>query len=381
MLSGTAMTVILILLAIAACAAVLYQMAGKKPRIEPLDPHSVAPVPTRGMTSAEEEEEACLLWENIIPAALERIYAERAVSTGERRMSAAHEEPSETAKVAMGGLISSFQKISTLHSSLLHLNSPSISLEEAAVTVTRDPVLSSHVLKAANSPVFGMTQGVRSIHTAVNILGIDNLKSLLVFQAMPHTLYSTALQRGMFQEVWRHMNVTAIIASFMGRALQHPDSGMLYTAGLMHDIGKLVLIPMIGKGRCQTYPPTLEEEYELLSATHLQAAQIMAARDGSAPGPLWELILWHHLPALATAHPPLAAETSRSLTVLFLANQLAKLITADGSLEEGRMDMLDVFDSGYPAAISREEATTLLLSRDLMRDILVSARLVQATLN
>ena len=62
MLSGTAMTVILILLAIAACAAVLYQMAGKKPRIEPLDPHSVAPVPTRGMTSAEEEEEDCLLW-------------------------------------------------------------------------------------------------------------------------------------------------------------------------------------------------------------------------------------------------------------------------------------------------------------------------------
>ena len=78
---------------------------------------------------------------------------------------------------------------------------------------------------------------------------------------------------------------------------------------------------------------------------------------------------------------PILAETSRSLTVLFLANQLAKLITADGSLEEGRMDMLDVFDSGYPAAISREEATTLLLSRDLMRDILVSARLVQATLN
>ena len=59
------MTVILVLLAIAACTAVIYQMAGKKPRIEPLDPHSAAPVSTRGMT-ADEEEESCLLWENII---------------------------------------------------------------------------------------------------------------------------------------------------------------------------------------------------------------------------------------------------------------------------------------------------------------------------
>lgn len=375
------MTAVLIVFAIAACVAIVYQMAAKRPQIVPLDPQPEAVSVVIPDNDPEETEEKNLQpWQQILSSALKHIYSGESISPEERH-TPAYGEPSEVARVAMGDMIDSFQKISTLHSSLAHLNDPTFSMKKVAEAVTRDPVLSSHVLKAVNGAAFGLAQGVRSIHTAVNILGVANLKSILVFQTMPHTLYATAEQRIMFREVWRHMNITAIIASFIARTLHDLDGGALYTAGLMHDIGKLVLVPLSGDGT-KTYPVSLAHEYDLFSATHLQAAKIMAARENNAPGQLWDLILGHHLPALTPlSHLPFPAETSRALTVLFLANQLAKLVTAKGELEESRMDHLDRFDPGYAEIISREDMKRILFSQGLMQDILGSVRLVQAMLN
>jgi hypothetical protein len=132
----------------------------------------------------------------------------------------------------------------------------------------------------------------------------------------------------------------------------------------------------------QIYPIGLEQEYELLFVTHLQAAQIMGERENHKPLSLWNLILDHHLPAFTpVSQLSSTEEAKRSLTILFLANQLAKLITTTGELDEKRVELLDSFDPSYAEIISKEDVQKILLNRDLMQDILDNAKLTLAMLN
>jgi HD-like signal output (HDOD) protein len=377
---------ILICLVIVVCAVILYKMTDKKPRIVPLDhrPDTMAAPTEAQAPPAETENIVAPLWLNTLSVALDHIYSNRSPSAKEQYASA-HHEPSETTKVTIGAMVNSFHKISTLHSSLTSLGNPALSMRDVGAAVMRDPILSAQVLKVANSPAFGLAQEVRSIYTAVTILGINSLKSILTFHTMPHALYVTSTQRSMFRQIWEHMNITAIIASFMAKASGGLDSGLLYTAGLMHDIGKLVLIPLIKNEKDepeQIYPIGLEQEYELLFVTHLQAAQIMGERENHKPLSLWNLILDHHLPAFTpVSQLSSTEEAKRSLTILFLANQLAKLITTTGELDEKRVELLDSFDPSYAEIISKEDVQKILLNRDLMQDILDNAKLTLAMLN
>ena len=64
-----------------------------------------------------------------------------------------------------------------------------------------------------------------------------------------------------------------------------------------------------------------------------------------------------------------------------MANQLAKLITTTGELDEKRVELLDSFDPSYAEIISKEDVQKILLNRDLMQDILDNAKLTLAMLN
>ena len=74
------------------------------------------------------------------------------------------------------------------------------------------------------------------------------------------------------------------------------------------------------------------------------------------------------------------AEHARYLTVLFLANQVAKLISRDGTLVDD-VRHLDRLDASYREIISKAEAREILLCPGLIDDILANVRVVQASLN
>ena len=319
-------------------------------------------------------------WELVLSRALDHIYSGSHVST-EHQMTHVYEEPPALTVTAITNLVKAFDKIGTLHSSLAALDNPKISMKELGDIVTRDPLLSTRVLKTVNSPFFRTAMDVKSVHTAVNILGLMNLKNLVSFGAMPYSLYRHPEHRRMFKGIWQHMNATAITASYMGKARQDLDSGTLYTAGLMHDIGKLVLVLLIKDPvEGEAYPQSLGREYERLTATHLQAARVMA-QAGGIPTQLRNLVQNHHLPALLPVqHLDCDAEHARYLTVLFLADQVAKLITPDGGLRDD-VRLLDRLDSSYSEIIPKAEAREILLGPGLIDDILSNVKVVQASLN
>lgn len=318
-------------------------------------------------------------WQETLFAALDHIFAGTKATT-EQQLARTYQLQTEAVQATLTRLVQGFEKVGTLHSSLAAFDQPGISLKEMGDIVAHDPLLSSRLLKTINSPMFRTATNIKSIHTGVNILGLHNLKNMVAYGTMPYQLYKHPVHRHMFKEIWQHMNNTAIIASFMAKSRQDLDSGSLYTAGLMHDIGKLMLVLMIRNvDDMPMYPYNLDNEYDRLSTTHIQVLKIMFA-DGSLPDQLKFLVLNHHVPSFTPAqHLDCNAEQARSLTILFIANQIAKLITADGYISED-IEVLDQLEPGYQDIITREEVRQIFLSPDLMRDILINIRLVRAML-
>lgn len=288
-------------------------------------------------------------------------------------------EASAAMQGAIRKILKAFEKIGTLHASLAALDRPDISLKDVGDMVTRDPILSAMVLKSVNSPVFQTASDVKSIHTAVNILGLVNLKNLIAFGVMPHSLFRKPGHQQMFRKVWLHMNATALVASALAKGVSGVDSGFLYTAGLMHDIGKLVLILLTDGGEDGVYPDTLAHEYELLTTTHLDVLKLMT-EDGSMPAQLGSLLLSHHTPACTpVSELDCDGSMARAMSLLFVANQIAKLVTAKGTLSED-VGSLDQLDPSFAEILSRDEVRQLLLSPGLVRDILIGVRAAQVML-
>lgn len=371
------MSYILVIPAVLILAGLGYHFFLRKPVLDSAP--SQTPRTVQGGPAAAERT-AFSEWDEVISRALVHIYSGTPASA-ELQMTHVYEEPPALTVTAMSGMVKAFEKVGTLHSSLAALDRPDIGMKELGDIVTRDPLLSTRVLKTVNSPFFRTAMDVKSVHTAVNILGLVNLKNLVAFGLLPYSLYQHPEQRRMFRGIWQHMNATAITAAHMARARQDIDSGTLYTAGLMHDIGKLVLILLMkDPAENETYPQSLGREYERLTATHLQAAWVMA-KSGGIPAQLRSLVLDHHLPALLPVQQlNCDAEQARYLTVLFLANQVAKLITPDGSLMDDVMH-LDRLDPSFSEILSKAEAREILLCPGLIDDILANVRVVQATLN
>ncbi len=371
------MSYVFVIPALLTLVALMYFYVSRKPQLEPIVGEDQDPVK---INLIADEQTAFNEWESVLIRALDHIYSGTQSSTG-NQMTHVYEPPSELARTAIESLVKSFDKVGTLHSSLAAIDKPGVSMKELGDLVTRDPLLSSRVLKTINSPFFRVATDVKSIHTAVNILGLNNLKNLIAFGVMPYSLYKNPEHQRMFKAIWQHMNSTAIAASYMARARQDLDSGTLYTAGLMHDIGKLVLILLVkDPDEDEVYPQSLDREYERLMATHIQAAQIMA-RSGGIPAQLRSLVLGHHLPALLPVSQLEGdGQHAKSLTVLFLANQVAKLISPYGTLLDD-VRKLDQLDPSFREIISKQEARDILLSPGLINDVMSNVRLVQATLN
>jgi putative nucleotidyltransferase with HDIG domain len=162
-----------------------------------------------------------------------------------------------------------------------------------------DEGLSARVLKIANSVFYDRGGGSKTIVDAVNVVGISELRNLL---------NATALS-GLFQakhplrsELWGHDVATAIVAKVLARNLAPNLSDQVFLAGLMHDIGKLLILQqhkesyekLVKKGFSEGLDSTTAE-YKGYSFDHAQVGQLIAELWNFSPE-LYEAIGDHHKP-------------------------------------------------------------------------------------
>lgn len=125
---------------------------------------------------------------------------------------------------------------------LLLLNKPEVSIQELVEVVKFDPAVTANILRISNSAYFGLRREIHSLHQALMLLGTQELLKIII--ASGATRLFSAPTPGYFEErqgLWRHSVSCALMVDILARELAPNDQATGFTAGLMHDIGKVVL--------------------------------------------------------------------------------------------------------------------------------------------
>ena len=115
-----------------------------------------------------------------------------------------------------------------------------VQLEQIQQVLRMDAAFTSDVLRLANSPLIGMRAEIKSVMQAVMMLGLERIKALATTLAL-RTFLTAGVPSGALLGCWRHNLATSIVCERLGRIL-HVDSDTCYTAGLVHDVGRLALL-------------------------------------------------------------------------------------------------------------------------------------------
>ncbi|MBA2485805.1 MAG: HDOD domain-containing protein [Nitrospira sp.] len=179
-----------------------------------------------------------------------------------------------------------------------------VSAEEIGILIEKDQVLSAKVLRLANSPFYGFPSRIASVAHAVVVLGLNVVKGL--------TLCATAfdmMKNAGMNELWRHSLGVAITAHILGTRAELKNPEEVFVAGLLHDIGKVVLYvkwPDVGQqittATHKTSRSLMETEQELFEVTHADVGGWLATA-WHLPSSLREPIFYHHRPAAAQDAP------------------------------------------------------------------------------
>ena len=196
---------------------------------------------------------------------------------------------------------------------------PTVSTEEIGSIIEKDQVLAAKVLRLANSPFYGFPSRIGSVPHAVIVLGFNVVKGL--------TLCASALSimkdAGMDQ-LWRHSLGVAITANFLAARLDIKNPEELFVAGLLHDIGKVVLYvkwPEVGTSIKDTLQvggdrSLFDVEKDVTGLSHADIGGCLA-NAWHLPITLREPILYHH-------NPTLAKEASQQTAIVHVADILVK---------------------------------------------------------
>jgi putative nucleotidyltransferase with HDIG domain len=208
---------------------------------------------------------------------------------------------------------------------LILMDDPDISVAQIEAILGQDPGLMANILRLANSAYFGMPSKVGSIKQAVLRLGLKRLVQIVIASCVsaimdkPVTGYD--LPPG---DLWHHSVGVTVAAEGLMKELNIKTSEEIFTAALLHDVGKLVVGEFIDNNIRQIEDSTSQgisfakAESKVLGTNHADiGAQIL--NRWSLPPVIVNAVRWHHSPESADS-------TDMMLDIIHVANVLCLMI-------------------------------------------------------
>lgn len=194
------------------------------------------------------------------------------------------------------------------------IEDPDATFEDYSRIISLDPALAARLLKVVNSPFYGLTARVETIAHALNIVGSDQLSELALatsvisqFDGLPPGLID-------LNEFWAHSVACGVAARHIAQHCGMEEPDRYYVAGMLHDIGKLVLFRE-APGQVQTilaqFDPRedlalVEMESKIMGFNHAQIGGILL-KEWKLPANLADAVNAHHDPSKAKLNPKGAA--------------------------------------------------------------------------
>lgn len=248
-----------------------------------------------------------------------------------------------------------------------------VDLPVIAEVIQKDPALSAKVLRISNSPYYGMRQYVGTLKLALVILGVREVRNIVLGISVFDALRNKEIESLLAEGFWRHSFLVAALCKRFGEHLRLALHGEDFITGLLHDIGKLVLMrqfpdeyPKIysdGGGRGQDLCAV---ETRVLSFTHADAAAALATR-WNFPQTLIDGLLLHHPKdtiGLRQAKDPELAAVVRIANLA--ARKEAGYLEGTGRMPVNDPEAWDIITEKGPA-LAEEERGPLLAG--FLRDV------------
>lgn len=187
------------------------------------------------------------------------------------------------------------------------IDSPDGSAKDAATVIEKDAAIATRALRLVNSSFYGLKNPVSNINLACSILGLKVIKNLVV-QATVLQTFESDKQCGNFDAnwLWDHSFKTAVACRLLAEHSEIAEDFNkedAYTCGLIHDIGKLILIEA-QTDRFQealslsetAKVPLAKAEGEVFGFNHAHVGGLLANRWKLAPN-VQAAVMYHHSPA------------------------------------------------------------------------------------
>ena len=256
--------------------------------------------------------------------------------------------------------IGNLKKFRTEHLRLQKLiNDPAIQMSDLAKMVLADPILTAKILRLANSPYFGMQNKIDSISHALMILGIQNSKNILYREGLLQLFpVGSSKQKDALAALLKHSTLTSVCAAYLSDLFDGLNQGTLFTLGIIHDIGKLIIL---GMPQVQTldsvfwdrFPGeiSIHDEDELLGFNHAVIGR-MAIEQWGFSDLMIHSVAMHHMPSYGDADSLHSDnEKQKYITALFVADQVAKLFAA----RNGGTAFINPLSESYHALVDRDK--------------------------
>jgi putative nucleotidyltransferase with HDIG domain len=185
---------------------------------------------------------------------------------------------------------------------------PHVEISEIVALIERDPVLSSELLRVANSVLYAGNEPAQTLHDAVLRVGLRTLRSMLYAVSVRGAILGDRSLSTYAEEVWRQSSSCAAIARTLAKPLGL-EAERAYLIGLLHDVGKLPLLAMLRKAANKESEVTPALVGRMFRQYHEEAGAALA-RAWRLPEELIEVAARHHDFAANTRHAGSAALAS-----------------------------------------------------------------------
>jgi putative nucleotidyltransferase with HDIG domain len=202
--------------------------------------------------------------------------------------------------------VSGLRTVPSLYVEMMaEMQAPNPSVARVAAVIANDPGMTAKVLQLINSAYFGLRAYVCDPERAVQLLGLDTVKSLVLsVQVFSH--FEKSGRGANPAQMWQHSMRVARLAKELARRMNLDDRGVheAFTAGLLHDVGKMVLMEAIPEyeGRLSAVwratpdADLLTVERQAFGASHAEVGSYLFGLWGLPYG-IVEAIAGHHRPS------------------------------------------------------------------------------------
>jgi putative nucleotidyltransferase with HDIG domain/predicted Zn finger-like uncharacterized protein len=183
------------------------------------------------------------------------------------------------------------------------LSQMNVNMQQVAKMIETDPGITSKVLRIANSAYYGASGKTSTIMQACVILGLRGLSEVVILAGSEKVLSGKLPGYGYDAgDLWKHSLAVAYGSKILANMRDPGISSAAHTAGLLHDIGRIILDPYVGERKSQIMEymearqkTFLDAEIEHFGFSHAEvAAEVCQA--WKFPDFMSKAIHWHHNP-------------------------------------------------------------------------------------